>query len=390
LTCASAATDDESAAVAAAGEGGLGLGGGKGAGMDEWIGLQGEAPARAGTVGVLLVTGLPGAADRPLAVVDLQVVVGREDDCDVILASPRVSRRHARVWTHGERFGVEDLGSLNGTYVNRRRVTGTATLADGDRLTLADVELQFRVLPAAAVPPPRRPAAGDTSYPRGVTTLMPPAVDRPAPEPADDLRTVHLLVALLAALVGAVLAHLIGVGRTGAIVLAVVLPLTAGAVLLRPAGLRRGAAVIALAVVAASLTVTGVTAAELRQGHAVLPDVGTGGSFVNAVQLDRALGRPSPPAGCGVEPVLAVTPATQRGGVALRVRGVCFGPGSSVDVLVGSTVMTTTRADRFGRIATRVLVDADASCPLGRCAVAVHELQSLRYQQAQTDVANDR
>ncbi|HYJ74190.1 MAG TPA: FHA domain-containing protein [Kineosporiaceae bacterium] len=357
--------------------------------MDERIGYQGEAPARAGTVGVLLVTGLPGAADRPLAVVDLQVVVGREDDCDVILPSPRVSRRHARVWAHGELFGVEDLGSLNGTYVNRRRVAGNAMLTDGDRLTLADVELQFRVLPAHAVPTPRRSTPAEAAYPRGVTTLMPPAGDRPAApaEPVEDLRSVHLVVALVAALAGAVLGHLLGVGRTGALVLAVVLPLAAGAALLRPAGLRRAAAVVALAVVAASLTVTGVTAAELREGHAVLPNVGSGGTFVNAVQLDRALDRPSPPAECGPEPTVAVASATQPGGVALRVSGRCFGPGSSVDVLVGPTVMTTARADRFGRIATRVLVDPDASCPLGRCPIALHELQSLRYQETHTDVA---
>src|SRR4051795_2645963 len=175
--------------------GGEDLGGDKGAGMDERIRFTGAAPARAGVVGVLLVTGRPGAADRPLAVVDVQAVVGREDDCDVLLTSPRVSRRHARVWADGQRFGVEDLGSLNGTYVNRRRVTGTAMLTDGDRLTLADVELQFRALPADAVPLPRRPTAVDAAYPRGGPTVMPPAaersVDTPDAEPADDLRTVH-------------------------------------------------------------------------------------------------------------------------------------------------------------------------------------------------------
>ena len=358
--------------------------------MDERNRGTGAAPARAAVVGVLLEAGRPGAADRPLAVVDAQVVMGREDDCDVLLTSARVSRRHARVWAQGEGFGVEDLGSLNGTYVNRRRVTGTAMLTDGDRLTLADVELQFRVLPANAVPMPRRPVAVDAGYPRGVTTAMPPAVDRPAAEPTEDVRTVHFVVALLAALAGAVLGHLVGAGRTGALVLAVVLPLTAGALLLRPSGLRRGVAVVVLALIVASLTVTGVTAAELRQGHAVLPYVSTGGTFVNAVQLDRALGRPSPPSDCGPEPVLALSSSAQPHDVALRLSGRCFGPGSSVDVLVGSTVTTTARADRFGRIAARVVVDPDASCPLGRCTVTAHELQSLRYQQTQTDVANAR
>jgi hypothetical protein len=88
--------------------------------------------------------------------------------------------------------------------------------------------------------------------------------------------------------------------------------------------------------------------------------------------------------------VLAVASATQPRGVTLRVTGRCFGPGSSVDVLVGSGMLSTTRADRFGRLSTRLVVDADASCPLGRCVVTAHELQSLRYQQTQTDVANAR
>jgi hypothetical protein len=358
--------------------------------MDERIRFEGtrEAPARTASVGVLLATGLPGAAQRPLAVVGAVILIGREDDCEVILPSPRVSRRHARVWAEGDGFGVEDLGSLNGTYVNRRRVSGQIGLADGDRLTLADVELQFRVLPADAVPPvPRRPEPADVTYPRGVTTLMASAVDPEVPPAPDDLRAVHLLVALLAAVVGAVFGHVLGVGRTGALVLTLVLPLAAAAVLLRPSP-RRVLPVLVLAALAAGLTVAGVTAAELRQGHALLPGVPSGGTFVTAAQVDALLGHPAPPPGCATEPSVSVAKSTQPGAVGLRLTGRCFGPGSSVDVVVGPTLVQTVHADRYGRLSTRVVVDPDASCPLGRCSVTTHELQSLRYAQAETDVAN--
>ena len=40
----------------------------------------------------------------------------------------------------------------------------------------------------------------------------------------------------------------------------------------------------------------------------------------------------------------------------------------------------------FGRIDRAAVVDLDASCPLGRCMVTAHELQSLRSRQTQTDV----
>ena len=59
--------------------------------------------------------------------------IGREG-CDVLLADPEASRRHAILRAAGSGAAVEDLGSTNGTYVNGRRVDGTAPLSAGDRL----------------------------------------------------------------------------------------------------------------------------------------------------------------------------------------------------------------------------------------------------------------
>src|SRR6059036_3919797 len=48
--------------------------------------------------------------------------IGRSPDCDIFLDDVTVSRNHAVLLHQAERFVIEDLGSLNGTFVNRRRV----------------------------------------------------------------------------------------------------------------------------------------------------------------------------------------------------------------------------------------------------------------------------
>ena len=53
-----------------------------------------------------------------------------------------VSRRHVEVRRSGEKFSVRDLGSLNGTYVNRERVEETE-LASGDELQIGKFKLVF-------------------------------------------------------------------------------------------------------------------------------------------------------------------------------------------------------------------------------------------------------
>jgi pSer/pThr/pTyr-binding forkhead associated (FHA) protein len=59
--------------------------------------------------------------------------VGRAES-DVSLADPDVSRRHAVFHQVDSDVGIEDLDSRNGTYVNEKRISGIATLSDGDRV----------------------------------------------------------------------------------------------------------------------------------------------------------------------------------------------------------------------------------------------------------------
>ena len=51
-----------------------------------------------------------------------RTLIGRSPECDVFLDDVTVSRRHAELMREGERFVIRDLGSLNGTFVNRRRI----------------------------------------------------------------------------------------------------------------------------------------------------------------------------------------------------------------------------------------------------------------------------
>jgi DNA-binding response OmpR family regulator len=70
-----------------------------------------------------------------------KVVIGRSEDCDVVLVERRVSRRHAQIRRLDSAasltYVLEDLGSRNGTYVNGREVTEPHILQDGDEIQIA-------------------------------------------------------------------------------------------------------------------------------------------------------------------------------------------------------------------------------------------------------------
>ena len=72
------------------------------------------------------------------------VKIGRHPDSDIFLDDITVSRRHAEISHDGDRFVVRDVGSLNGTYVNRERVEDRE-LHDGDELQVGKYKLAFVV-----------------------------------------------------------------------------------------------------------------------------------------------------------------------------------------------------------------------------------------------------
>jgi pSer/pThr/pTyr-binding forkhead associated (FHA) protein len=68
--------------------------------------------------------------------------IGRSPEADVFLDDVTVSRSHAVVLRGDEGYTIEDRGSLNGTYVNRRRVE-RAKLDDGDEVQIGKYRLTF-------------------------------------------------------------------------------------------------------------------------------------------------------------------------------------------------------------------------------------------------------
>lgn len=63
-----------------------------------------------------------------------EAVVGRSDQCQLVLAHAGVSRRHAAVKADGARFVIQDLGSANGTFVNARRISAPTPIRAGDAI----------------------------------------------------------------------------------------------------------------------------------------------------------------------------------------------------------------------------------------------------------------
>jgi hypothetical protein len=83
-----------------------------------------------------------GRAGETFAPTGERTTIGRSPDCGVFLDDVTVSRRHAELVLRDERWVIEDLGSLNGTFVNRRRVD-SAQLEDGDELQIGKYRLTF-------------------------------------------------------------------------------------------------------------------------------------------------------------------------------------------------------------------------------------------------------
>ncbi len=92
-------------------------------------------------VGMLVVHRGPGAGSR--FVLDQDVVsAGRHPESHIFLDDVTVSRRHAEIVRTSEGYLVRDVGSLNGTYLNRERID-EASIINGDELQIGRFKLVF-------------------------------------------------------------------------------------------------------------------------------------------------------------------------------------------------------------------------------------------------------
>ena len=90
---------------------------------------------------LLVVQRGPGSGSRFLLDADV-VTAGRHPDSEIFLDDVTVSRRHAQFDRDGDSFTVSDVGSLNGTYVNRDRID-KVRLKDGDEVQIGKYRLVF-------------------------------------------------------------------------------------------------------------------------------------------------------------------------------------------------------------------------------------------------------
>ena len=91
--------------------------------------------------GLFVVNQGPKAGARYALDSDL-VSVGRDPQSDIFLDDITVSRLHAEVARDGARYSIRDVGSLNGTYVNRRLVD-QGELSEGDEVQIGKFKLVF-------------------------------------------------------------------------------------------------------------------------------------------------------------------------------------------------------------------------------------------------------
>jgi hypothetical protein len=95
---------------------------------------------------LLVVKRGPNAGSRFMLTGDV-TSVGRHPDSTIFLDDVTVSRHHAEFSRQGGRFYVRDVGSLNGTYVNRQRIDEPSGLSGGDEVQIGKFRLVFLTNP---------------------------------------------------------------------------------------------------------------------------------------------------------------------------------------------------------------------------------------------------
>jgi hypothetical protein len=99
----------------------------------EELGIEGPA---------LVIRSGGGRTGETYTLEQAQTTVGRSPDCDIFLDDVTVSRRHAVVGRGDAGFTIEDLGSLNGTFLNRSRIE-RGELENGDEVQIGKYRLIF-------------------------------------------------------------------------------------------------------------------------------------------------------------------------------------------------------------------------------------------------------
>ena len=105
------------------------------------------------------------SASKAVKLAEGITTVGRQDDCQLRIASAQVSRKHCQLFEHKGHLLVKDLGSANGTFVNGQKVAPQRVLEAGDELAIGPIRFRIEKLATAGAAAAARPAvtASDTA-----------------------------------------------------------------------------------------------------------------------------------------------------------------------------------------------------------------------------------
>ncbi|MDR1605182.1 MAG: FHA domain-containing protein [Gracilibacteraceae bacterium] len=98
-----------------------------------------------GRRGLRLSWEIDGVAQNAV-IFDFPIVIGRDENCQIVISLPSISRRHARIARENYEYILTDLGSSNGSIVNGERTSGGARLAPGCRVELGGVQLKIEFI----------------------------------------------------------------------------------------------------------------------------------------------------------------------------------------------------------------------------------------------------
>jgi pSer/pThr/pTyr-binding forkhead associated (FHA) protein len=99
-------------------------------------------PSRSAPQQLLVTAG--SLAGTSLDLTDQQITIGRADDATLVLTDDYASTRHARLFPQDGQWLVEDLGSTNGTYLDRQKVTQPTPVAIGVPIRIGKTVLELR------------------------------------------------------------------------------------------------------------------------------------------------------------------------------------------------------------------------------------------------------
>jgi len=103
---------------------------------------NGGRPSRSAPQQMVVTAGT--LAGTVIGLSDMQITIGRADDATLVLTDDYASTRHARLFPQDGQWLVEDLGSTNGTYLDRQKVTQATPVPVGVPIRIGKTVLELR------------------------------------------------------------------------------------------------------------------------------------------------------------------------------------------------------------------------------------------------------